>query len=162
MTMASSPAEMVGATDQPVTLAANRTTADLAVRQPTGPAKQALAATAKRPHAYLNLENITSSGVPASYAVYLNLPDKADPKQNDHLLAGLLPAFGVAEASRADKHSAGSGLHHALNVTKVIEELEKRGQWDPQKLRVTFIPRDAGTDPVPVKVGRVSLYYKDP
>lgn len=155
-----SPPEMVGATEKPVTLAAGRTVAHIAIAKPTGPARQALAAGAQPRRALLNLENITSAGVPSSYAVYLNLPEGADPKQHRHRLAGLLPAFGVAEASRKDEHSAGSGIHHTLDVTKIVQWLDTNGEWDPSDLRLTFIPRgeDAGT--VPVQVGRASLYYK--
>jgi hypothetical protein len=155
-----SPAEMVGATDKPVALAAGRTTARIALLKPTGPARQALAAGSQPRRALLNLENITSAGIPSSYAVYLNLPEGADPKQHRHRLAGLLPAFGVAEASRKDEHSAGSGLHHTLDVTKIIQWLEANGEWDPGNLRLTFIPRGEDAGAVPVQVGRASLYYK--
>lgn len=152
--------EMVGATEQPVALAKERATAHVRLASPTGPARQAMAAGQRPRSVYLHLEHITSTGVPSSYAVYLNLPDGDDPRQHSHLFAGLLPAFGVAEASRKNEHSTGSGLHHALDVTKVVDWLQANGQWDPSNLHITFIPRGENAGEVPVQVGRASLYYK--
>jgi tyrosinase len=154
-----STSEMVGATQAPVTLARERNTAHVALTAPTGPAARATGAPRRR-RAYLNLEHITSGGVPSSYAIYLNLPDGADPEQNRHLFAGLLPAFGVAEASRRDEHSDGSGLNHALDVTDIVDWLQANNQWDPSHLHVTFVPRGKNAGEVPVQVGRTSLYYK--
>jgi tyrosinase len=151
--------EMVGATEAPVTLARERSTAHIAIAEPKGPAARATGAMEQR-RVYLNLENITSSGVPSSYAIYLNLPDGADPEQNRHLFAGLLPAFGVAEASRKDEHNAGSGLNRAIDVTDIVEWLQANNRWDPAHLHVTFVPRGTNPGEVPVQVGRTSLYYK--
>jgi len=156
----SSISEMVGATDAPVTLAKDRATAHIAMHPPTGPAASALAAGAPPRHVYLNLENVTSTGVPSSYSVYLNLPDGADPQQNRHLFAGILPSFGISEASRVDDHYSGSGINRVLDVTKIVESLESQGKWDPSHLQVTFVPRGDELSEVPVKVGRASLYYK--
>jgi tyrosinase len=159
--------EMVGATEAPVVLAGRPTSTLLAVRAPTGPALEAAAVGAAPPRTFLNFENITGASEPTSYAVYVNLPEGADPEQHRDRLVGVLPMFGVAEASRSDKGHSGSGLHYALEAGEVIRRLEAAGDWDPANLQVTFVPRrrsaaaadvlEAATEPL--RVGQVSLYY---
>ena len=115
---------------------------------------------------YLNIENITGSGAASSYEVYVNVPPGSDPRQHRDLLAGILPMFGVAEATRTDREHPGSGLHYALEISELAKRLQARDAWDPQSLRITFVPRRATVTtesameaPVaPVTVGRVSLY----
>lgn len=154
------PAEMVGATTD-ITLAAAPTTTSIPVSEPVGPAAQLTVAAGahQRRRVFLNLENITSPGVPGHYAVYINLPPNADPKDHRQRMAGLLPTFGVKEASRANEQHAGSGIHHAIDVTRIVEALQQAGEWDPKQVRVTFVPLDRKQSP-PVKVGRASVYYK--
>ena len=159
--------EMVGATEAPVVLANRPTSTRLAVRAPTGPALEAAVVGAAPPRKFLNFENITGSGEPTSYAVYVNLPEGADPEQHRDRLVGVLPMFGVAEASRSDQGHSGSGLHYALEAGEVIRRLEAAGEWDPANLRVTFVPRrrsvaaegvlEAASEPI--RVGQVSLYH---
>jgi tyrosinase len=152
--------EMVGATEAPVTLARDRHKTQIAISDPTGPVARALTAAAAPHRVFLNLENITSRGVPSTYGVYINLPDDGKPEDHRHLYAGLLPSFGVAEASRRDEHSPGSGLNHALDITEIVEWLKAHNQWDPKRLSVTFVPRGKNPGEVPVQVGRASLHYK--
>jgi tyrosinase len=159
--------ELVGATERPITLVGQAATATLSVGVPTGPASLAQQAVGTAPRIYLNFENITG-GAPISYAVYLNLPPGASPERHPELLAGVLPMFGVAEASRARGTHAGSGLHYALEVTDIIAGLQARNAWDPGQVRVTFVPNrpeddvaevaQAGAAP-PIHVGRISVYH---
>ena len=156
--------EMVGATDQPITLAGESASTSMPVSRPTGPAAARESAAAPR-RVFLNIENITSKGVPDSYAVYVNLPPGADPAAHEELYAGLLPMFGVAESTEAGSDHPGSGLSYSLDITKVVQILEARNDWNPDELRVTFVPERPSSDresaPVraPVQVGRVSLYF---
>ena len=160
--------EMVGATDEPISLEGQPATARLAVREPTGPARSAGARGAQS-RIHLNVENVTGSAGPTSYAVYLNVPPGEDPAQHPDLYAGLLPMFGVREASQVGRNHPGSGLRYSLDVTEVVRRLEARGAWDPDDLRVSFIPDDdepaaagdasAAASAAPIVVGRVSLYY---
>jgi tyrosinase len=161
--------EMVGATDTEIALEGQATTAEMVVTQPTGPARPSLLATPER-RVYLNIENITGTGAPTTYAVYVNLPPGANAQDHQDLYAGLLPMFGVAEASRADQTHPGSGLHYSLEIGDVVRTLEARNDWDPTKLRVTFVPEETEPDEPepgfasliakqPIRVGRVSLYY---
>jgi tyrosinase len=157
--------EMVGATDEPLVLTGKAESTSVPVTAPSGPARSR-GATAAPSRVYLNIENITGDGEPTSYAVYLNLPPGADPADHRDLFAGILPMFGVAEASRADGHP-GSGLQYSLEVSAVVRTLEARNDWDPATVRVTFVPRRrslpseasrsaAAADPI--QVGRVSVY----
>jgi len=155
------PAELVGATASPIALAAALTTAHVAITPPTGPALRAGTPAAAPQRVYLNIENITGRGRPTSYAVYLNIPDGAtDPHQHEHLFAGNLPMFGVAEASRSDAQHTGSGLTYVLDITELVEQLKAQGVWDPARLRVTFAPRRAPAEGAAIQVGRISLYYQ--
>jgi hypothetical protein len=83
------------------------------------------------------------------------------------LFAGLVPMFGVPEATRGDANRPGDGLTFSLEITDVVRRLEADGQWAGE-VRVTFVPegipvaRPAGAapaTPAPITVGRVSLYY---
>ncbi|HEY8693819.1 MAG TPA: tyrosinase family protein [Chloroflexota bacterium] len=162
------PPEMVGATTAPHALAEQPTTAHLSVAAPTGPGLVAAPSGAAQ-RIYLNIENITGTGKSTGYEVYLNLPPDADPQQHRDKLVGILPMFGVAEASRSDAQHAGSGLHYALDATDVIRRLQANNAWNPTDLRITFVPRRRGDVAPPglsaarpggaIQVGRISLYY---
>jgi tyrosinase len=162
--------EMVGATDQPLTLTGEPATTSLPVNQPTGPAHLTAAATGGRPRrVFLNIENITSTGQPGSYSVYVNLPPGAEPANHKELYAGLLPMFGVAESTDATGAHPANGLHYTLEITDVVRALEARGDWKPDEMRVTFVPKRrpnarataaaTAAARTPVRVGRISLYY---
>jgi tyrosinase len=154
--------EMVGATDHPVTLDAARTTARMTMTTPAGPAAPAArrrlkAGPARR--AYLNLENVSGTGGPTRYSVYLNLPADANPADHRDRYAGLLPMFGVKEATRADAQHPGGGLNYALEVTDLVDRLRSLPDWSDAELHVTFVARGGEPAPSAVQVGRVSLYY---
>ena len=154
--------EMVGATDEPMTLEGESASTSLPVSQPTGPARRGVSAASSR--VFLNLENITSTGVPDSYAVFVNLLPGANPEAHPELYAGLLPMFGVAESSVARSEHPGDGVHYSLEITDIVRTLEARGDWKPDELRVTFVPERPeaarrSTSGASVQVGRVSLYY---
>jgi len=155
--------EMVGATDQPLTLTSEAATAVVPVTRPTGPASGRESGAPAR--VFLNVENITSAGQPGSYLVYVNLPPNANPTEYQELCAGLLAMFGVEESTApSDEHPA-NGVHYRLEITDVVQELERRNDWNAQEMRVTFVPslppnaRESGAVGAPVQVGRVSVYY---
>jgi len=133
----------------------------LSMAQPSGPMLEAPGAA---PEIYLNIENITGSGKPVSYGVYLNVPEGDEPEQHPELFAGILPMFGLAEASEGDSDHAGGGLHYTLDITPVVRRLEARDAWDPQTVRISFVPRPAAralleeTPGRSIQVGRVSVY----
>lgn len=161
MTMADRPIpEMVGATEGPVALTGKPTTAHVEVSAPSGPALESLEADEAPPRVYVNVENVTGEGDPRAYKVFVNGE-----------YAGLLPMFGVAEATaQTDKHPGG-GLHYRLDVTDAVQRLQSEGNWNPADMQVTFVPAEEeaaegalesleAAEPEPsFQVGRVSVYF---
>ena len=158
--------EMVGATEKPVVLTTGTAEARLSLTPPTGPGERP-EAVAEPEKIYLNVENIVGASRAGSYAVYLNVPAGDRPEAHPELLAGVLPMFGLAEASAADSAHAGSGLHYALEVGKIVRRLREENAWDPSDVRISFVPRRPAMTPEgapeaapePITVGRVSLYF---
>jgi tyrosinase len=160
--------EMVGATEGPTVLTGQPVTTRMSTTEPTGPARAARESGAV-PRVYLNIENVTGTGRPVSYEVYLNVPPGESPRQHSELYAGLLPMFGVKEASQADQTHPGSGLHYVLEVGRVVQQLRAQNAWNPDDVRITFVPAIEGEGPesaresgaaAPIQVGRVSMYYR--
>ena len=159
--------EMVGATQAPVVLQGQPAQTQVSLTPPTGPARATVESLGREPDVYVSFENVTGQGGPTPYAVYLNLPPSADYRQHEDLFLGILPMFGVADASRADRSHSGSGLTYSLNAGKVVQKLKERGDWNPQDLRITFVPWSGSEAPRPVveaipepiSVGRVSVYF---
>jgi tyrosinase len=160
--MAKRVGEMVGATETPVVLQGRQADSAMAVRAPAGPGAGLESAAPQR--FVLNIENVTGSGKPTSYRVYLNLPEGATAEGHPERYVGLLPMFGVATASRPSARSTGSGLRYTFDITAVVQTLRDAGDWDPNALRVSFVPEPeiASLESVasvpPIQVGRVSLF----
>ena len=152
--------EMVGASEE-VPLGAEPTEAEVAVEPPSGPALREGDEGAQPRKVYLKVENVRGKELVASkYFVYVNLPSGADPAEYEGRRAGQVSMFGVPEASENDEEHSGSGLTFSFDITGVVQRLQEAGDWDPQRLRVTFAPArvdaERGGD---VTAGRVSLYY---
>jgi tyrosinase len=160
--------EMVGATDpkEGILLGSGPQSVQFDLHAPSGPTARELAPGVSR-QVHLNLENITATRRPIeSYQVYVNLPDGADPNNHPELMAGLIPRFGIVEASRATREHAGDGVGYSFDITQIVNLLEARNAWEPERLRVTFVPErtaaeraEAQPPTFPIKVGRVSLYF---
>jgi tyrosinase len=156
--------EMVGATAKPVTLMGTTASASFSVAPPTGPGRAA--EDAEPPRIYLNLENVRGPKHPTSYSVYVNLPSDENAEKHPELLAGNMPLFGLAEATRSSAHRSGSGLHYAYEIGDIVRLLQDKGDWDPNNVRVTFVPDyeiagRAGETESSVQVGRISLYHNE-
>jgi tyrosinase len=110
---------------------------------------------------YLKVENVRGKELAApSYLVLVNLPAEADPADFEDRRAGLVSMFGVREASESDEEHSGSGLTFSFDITGVVRRLQETGEWDPERLRVTFTPVGTGAARSgDVSVGRVSLFY---
>ncbi|HKD82860.1 MAG TPA: tyrosinase family protein [Candidatus Angelobacter sp.] len=161
--------EMVGATDnKEINLGAQPNSVEFPVKPPSGPAARArmAAGAAAAPEIHLNLENVTAEARPIqSYVVYVNLPEGANAANYPQLVAGLLPKFGIVEASRESREHAGDGMNYSFDITQIVNTLQQNKQWNPERVRVTFVPHQPETkraiapNTKPVKVGRISLYY---
>jgi len=160
--------EMVGASEKPVPLTGGPTTARVAVNAPSGPALAAAAAETTPQRVFLNIENVKGTGSPNTYAVYVNVPEGQNPRERDDLFVGILPLFGVREASRKSATHAGDGVHYSFDITEIAQRMQGSPDWDPQNLKVTFVPDDepegaaalaaAAPEEPRFQVGRVSLY----
>ncbi len=158
--------EMVGASEDRVPLAAAPTEVDVDVGAPTGPVLMAERAEGAQPRrVYLKVENVRGKELAAaSYLVYVNLPSGADPTTDptayEDRRVGQVTMFGVREASEGNEEHSGSGLTFSFDITGLVQRLQEAGEWDPQRLRVTFTPVLAGAEEGgDVSVGRVSLFY---
>jgi tyrosinase len=153
--------EMVGASENRVPLAAEPTEVEVAVETPSGPALREGAEGAQPRKVYLKVENVRGKELVApAYLVYVNLPPRAEPADYEDRRAGQVPMFGVLEASESDEEHSGSGLTFSFDITGVVQRLREAGDWDPQRLRVTFTPARVGAERGgDVSAGRVSLYY---
>ena len=162
--------EMIGASDQPIDLTAQPVIVTVPVTAPTGPALRTSAAPDATPaRMFLNIENITGTAAGTSYQVYVNVPPGDDPVEHQELFAGLLPLFGLAEATRGAQDHPGDGLHYSLEVTDIVRQLGTTPGFDQNALRLTFVPQPSPAEPgarvaaaavaaEPIRIGRVSLY----
>src|SRR4029079_8793093 len=160
----------VGANEGPVPPEGNvtRTTVTL---QPQAIERRSLESTTS-PRVYLNLENITGTGIPGDFNVFIDMPGDREPPA----FAGVMTTFGLERATDPGGRHGGSGLNQVFEITEVARKLGLT-QGTVSRLQVTFVreglpPAEeavpAGledfvkkTPPEPnIKVGRVSLYYE--
>jgi tyrosinase len=153
--------EMVGASENRVPLAAEPTEVEVVVEAPSGPALRAGTGRARPRKVYMKVENVRGKEpVAPKYLVYVNLPPGADPAEYEGRRAGQVSMFGVPEASESDEEHSGSGLSFSFDITGVVRRLQEAGDWDAQRIRVTFAPARVDTGQGgDVTAGRVSLYY---
>ena len=151
------PAELIGATGEPLRLGGESTQVAIALHEPTGPGREGAPVRLgwTPPRVFLNVENITSDVPSPPYEVYLNLPVGADPERHPEHHAGTLALFGISSVSRGPKHPQ-HGLLEKLDVTALYALLCADRSWDRRTLRVVFVPTARGAPPI--RVGRVSLY----
>ncbi len=121
-------------------------------------------------HVYLSLENITGTGMPGDYKVYLEMPGAGEPA-----LAGILTTFGLDRASDPDREHGGSGLSHVFDITELAPRIGLTdgtvSQLKLKFVRVGGVPSTkqapaglesfAQSEPPPasIKVGGVKLFY---
>jgi tyrosinase len=172
-TMASipQPPQLVGASNTAIPLSGPVTAAEVVFDQPTvQAARQSLAAlAAPRPaRAYLNLENVTGTGRPGTYEVYIDVPAPGQqPSPDNGLFVGLMSTFGVEIASRPSGPQAGSGITTVLEITDQVETLRSQHRWDESRLHVLFVQEHPPEMPLAaataaqahLTVGRISVYY---
>lgn len=161
------PAELVGATEQPVTLTGVTAATRVPVSEPTGPAARTEESLAPPPSVYLNVENIEGDANPGLlYGVYVNLPEGEPPDPDGPHFAGTMSFFGIESSTEDDEDAeeAPHGLRHAFDITSLVAGLSKQGRWDAEHLHVTFSPigveDEAALDVPPVKIGRVSVFMQ--
>jgi tyrosinase len=153
---------MVGASENRVPLATTPTEVEVAVEAPSGPALRGRVEGAQPRKVYLQVENVRGKelAAPNNYTVHVNLPPGADPTTYEDRHVGQVSMFGVREASKSDEEHSGSAWTFSFDITGVVQRLQESGEWDPERLRVTFTPVRPGAEPGgDVSAGRVSLFY---
>lgn len=155
--------EMVGASENRVSLTSQPTEVKVAINRPAGPSLLAEVEHHAQPRkVYLKIENVKGRELAApSYRVYVNLPPGADPAAHEDRRAGQVSMFGVMEASDGNEEHSGSGLTFSFDITGLAQRLQAAGDWNPEQLRVTFAPTgDEAAQDGDVSAGRVSLFYE--
>lgn len=165
------PAELVGATEDPVELTGGTKRVALSVGEPSGPARRRGGGEPAR--VYLTVEGIVGERNPdVTYAVYLNLPDDADiDEEPESHYAGNVSFFGIERTGRVDTDPGGHGMARSFDITGLVSELRDADSWDPDEVTVTFVPlrrgargrrgaADAERQGPPVKVGRIGIYFQ--
>jgi len=144
--------QFLGGTEEGAVVGQDPVSLEIVTEEPAvAPAPFGVAETLAAPRYYLRLEGVRApDGIPGTYAAYLN----------GDAMAGLLPGFGVMEASQ----DGGPGVTVSLEVTGIVNQLKQEGTWDPRRFRVTLRPygNDGAPEGVPasdsVTVGKVGLY----
>jgi len=107
----------------------------------------------------LRLEQVTSVDPAPAYDVFLNVPDADQPDKRDDLHVGRASMFGLVQASRPGRGHGGSGLTFSFDITALYRSLQGQAGFDPNHLRVSFVPVAGRGTKATVHVGRVSLYF---
>jgi tyrosinase len=153
---------LVGASPTAIALSGPSTSVRVAFDRPSRLAAIARLAGARPVRAFLNLENITGTGLHGSYEVYIDAPS-TDPTAAGRppLLAGHLSTFGVHKASLPSGPHAGSGITSVLEISPLIEQLDRERGWDGAHLDLTFVRKGSAraAGPGGPQIGRVSVYY---
>ncbi len=157
--------DLVGASESSIALPGARTTTRVTFQESARQAVLARVADRRPVNAYLNLENVTGSGLHGTYQVYIDAPPTAEaPAAQAPMLAGVMSTFGVRKASQKDGPHGGSGITTVLEITPLIHKLRHERGWDGHHLDVTLVPevppgRKEVMPPSDLKIGRVSVYY---
>jgi tyrosinase len=169
---ADTPAELIGATEEPLRLSGSSQDVTFPVGRPTGPADRRGGAPAQLILAVEGIEQIESGDPPdVTYAVYVNMPEDlpgdADPED---YYAGNVNFFGIAEPAPGDSDTEAHALRRSFDITDLVEGLRAGGRWDPDAFTVSFRPlvrgrarRGPGGEErttTPVRVGRIGLYVR--
>jgi tyrosinase len=156
--MADSTPEMVAASTAPVDLSDPEAGTTMTMVAPSGPGVLTAAAASPR-RVYLNLEGITGAEAGVNYEVYVGAA-RTGTDAPPGRLAGILPTFGVPEASRADSEHGGGGIDHSLDITGLMTQLAADAGTAPSALRVSFRPTRVREKRPRVRIARVSIYVR--
>ncbi|MGO9490373.1 MAG: tyrosinase family protein [Solirubrobacteraceae bacterium] len=162
------PRELVGATEQPVTLTGEPVTVtvpiDARATEPFG----------AQVHVYLNVEEIQGKANPGtSYAVYAGVGPGTPAAERDARRIGNLSFFGIEGAENPAGDQPPHTLGSSYEMTGIARELEQTGDWAGHELPVTFEPftlepaagaaagdlESVAHAENPVELGRISVFY---
>ncbi|MEA3013917.1 MAG: tyrosinase [Sphingomonadales bacterium] len=150
------PAELAGATDESIPLGSGRASARVPIAAAS--ALESVGGTGEG-RTFLNIENITGSGPPGSYEIYVNVPEGEDPAKHPENFVGTLPLFGIGEQSSEEGTHGGSGLTIVREITDLANKLQSEGKWNESDLDVAFVPLRPVAEGSDVRIGRISVYH---
>jgi tyrosinase len=106
-------------------------------------------------HVYLMVNDIRWDADPGrDYGVYLQ---ERTSSADDSRLAGVISFFGTRRG--VDDHE----LSYSFDITDIVRALRETGDWDPDRVPLTFRPLDGSPvdqPTAPVQVGSVSVVYQ--
>jgi tyrosinase len=162
------PREMIGATQEAVTLVGEQITVSVPIEQ------VASDGFGDQVHAYLNVEEIEGAHNPGvAYAVYADLEGGEPPHPESPRYLGTLSFFGIERAREPLGDATPHALQASYDITPIARELQAQGKWAGHELPVTFAPLTlvppgagprSGIGPTPhgeepVRLGRLSVFY---
>ena len=163
------PPELVGASTAAVQLSGDRAAVAVDVGEAAGPARRGGPGDADQ-QVFLQIDDVRGTENPGvTYAVYVNLPDGADPDDDpDSHYVGNVSLFGIEATNDLSRDVHGSnGLSFAFEITDLARTQQDAWRWDPSRLTVTFVPIRGRTHrgvPMPevpaVSVGRIGVYVR--
>jgi tyrosinase len=171
------PAELVGASEEPVQLSGIPVDVPVTIDQRAAETALSTAGLKQPNHVYLTVQEVEGEEDPGTvYGIYVNLPDdQTDPNTVAAHYAGAISFFGIARAAapRTDEPPHTVAVTH--EITALTHELESQGQWDGEHVTVTFrptglvppdhpemahvLPAGLTSDDPPITIGRVSIFY---
>lgn len=151
------PAELIGATDRAVPLGPGKASARVTITAPA--AALEAAGQAGEGRTFLNIENITGSGPPGNYEIYINVPEGKEAQDHPEHSVGTLPLFGIGEQTSEEGTHGGSGLTIVREITDLVKRLQSEGNWNEADLDVEFVPLQPVAEGSDVKIGRISVYH---
>ncbi|MGF1550795.1 MAG: tyrosinase family protein [Sphingomonadaceae bacterium] len=124
--------ELAGASEGPVRLEGDVTRAQVTLAPRMDSFSFTESALPTPEHVYLRLENITGSGAPGDFKVYIDMPGDAEEPR----MIGVMTTFGLERASRPD--SGHGGMSEVFEITEHAERLGiTEGTVD--RLQVSFV-----------------------
>ena len=138
---------LVGANNQPLTVAAGTTATQVTLDTAAAPSVFASATGSPPARYYLNLEGIRGDTPSAALSVSIKAADSAQPA-----IVETVTLFGLGRASSTQGRHAGNGLSVAIEITDKLLSLKAA----PASLAVE-ISQPEGTQ-TPITVDRVSIY----
>ena len=76
---------------------------------------------------YLRVEGVTGTRAAPLYAVYLNVPEGADPREHPQLRVGSFSTFGLVETSQSNDQHDAEGLTAVFEITAVRDRARVGG-----------------------------------
>lgn len=150
------PAQMIGATEAPITLADAPASAEIAMEATSS--FDTGSGFGRPSRMYLNLSNVTADAPPStSYLVIVDMGTPDDDR--DDFVVGTAAFFGAEQASVSSGTEPAHGLSFTYDITTVVARLQARGLWDESRLKVSFAPLEEVDGPATdVSVGSIRVF----